>query len=255
MGNYMSLRKIFSILLLLLSAKILNAQILNIEQDRIKTDTTGWAGTLEISFQYIKNTKELINASSHVHLQYKTIRSLYLWLTNYSLAKSGSSNFADAGYQHFRYNYKFRPWMTGEIFTQIQYNNPLNIRLRWLTGAGPRFKMIKTVPFVLYSAVLYMYEYEQVVKPDLIHKDHRMSSYLSFTYKLKDNFSLINTSYYQPKFNDFSDFRFASHTDMKIKISKHLAFKLSYVYAYDSEPAETIPKFTHALQNTLSFEF
>jgi putative salt-induced outer membrane protein YdiY len=248
-------KRIITVLVVLMAAKILNAQIMNIEQDRIKTDTTGWAGTLEMSFQYIKNTKELINASSHIHLQYKTQRSLYLMLTNYSLAKSGSSNFADAGYLHLRYNYKFKPWLTAEIFTQIQYNNPLNIKLRGLTGAGPRFKVFKTKTFVLYYAMLYMYEHENVVKPDLTHKDHRMSTYISFTWKLKDNFSLINTCYYQPKISDFSDFRFASHTDMKIKISKHLAFKLSHIYTFDSDPAENIPKYTHALQNTLSFEF
>lgn len=248
-------KRIITFIVVLIAAKFLNGQIMNIEQDRIKTDTTGWAGTLEMSFQYIKNTKELINVSSRAHLQYKTKKSLYLWLTNYSLAKSGSSDFADAGYQHLRYNYKFRTWWTGEIFTQVQYNNPLNIKIRWLTGTGPRFKVLKTNSFVLYSAMLYMYEYEKVVKPDLTHKDHRMSSYLSFTWKMKDNFSLINTSYYQPKISDFSDFRFAAHTDMKIKISKHLAFKLSYIYTFDAEPAETIPKSTHALQNTLSFEF
>ena len=231
------------------------SQILNIEQDRIKTDTTGWAGTMEMSFQYLKNTKELMTASSRVHIQFKTQKSLYLWLTNYSLAKSGSSSYADAGYQHLRYNYKLNPRMTAEVFTQIQYNNPLNIKLRWLTGAGPRFKILRTNSFVLYSALLYMYEYENVVKPDLTNKDHRLSTYISFTWKLRDNFSLINTSYYQPKFSDFSDLRFASHTDMKIRISRHLAYKLSYIFTFDSAPAETIPKNTHALQNTLSFEF
>lgn len=246
---------IITILVLLMAAKMVDAQIMIIEQNRIKTDTTGWAGTLEMSFQYIKNTKELINASSRVHLQYKTKKSLYLMLTNYSLAKSGSSNFADAGYQHLRYNYKFKSWLTGEIFTQVQYNNPLNIKLRWLTGAGPRFKVFRTNSFVLYSALLYMYEYENVVNPDLTHKDHRLSTYASFTWKLKDNLSVINTSYYQPKISDLSDWRFAAHTDMKIKISEHLAFKLSYIFTYDSDPAEAIPENTHLMQNTLSFEF
>jgi putative salt-induced outer membrane protein YdiY len=233
----------------------IDAQIMNIENSRIKNDTTGWAGSLEMSFQYIKNTKELLTAGSKIHVQFKTKRSLYLWLTNYNLAKSGSTAIADAGSQHLRYNYKIMPWLTAEVFTQIQYNNLLNIKLRWLLGSGPRFKMIKTPGFALYSAVLYMYEYEDLINPDLMNHDHRISSYISFTLKLKDNLSIINTTYYQPELNDFSDFRLAAYTDLKIKISKHFAFKLTHIYTYDSDPAATIPKSTHALSNTFSYEF
>jgi putative salt-induced outer membrane protein YdiY len=228
---------------------------MNIENSRIKNDTTGWAGSMEMSFQYIKNTKELLTAGSKIHVQLKTKRSLYLGLTNYNLAKSGSTAFADAGSQHLRYNYKIKPWLTAEVFTQLQYNNSLNIKHRWLFGSGPRFKMIRTKSFALYSAVLYMYEYEYLINPDLVNRDHRLSSYFSYTLKLKDNLSLISTTYYQPKFTDFRDFRIAAYNDLKIKISKHFAFKLTHIFTYDSEPPTTIPNDTHAISNTFSYEF
>ncbi len=242
-------------ILLITNSGLIHAQIMNIENSRIKNDTTGWAGNIELSLQYIKNTKELLTAGSKIHVQFKTKRSLYLWLTNYNLAKSGSTSFADAGSQHLRYNYKIKPWLTAEAFTQLQYNNSLNIKLRWLLGTGPRFKMIKTPSFALYSAVLYMYEYEDLINPDLLNIDHRISSYISYTLKLWDNLSMINTTYYQPKFADCSDFRLASYTDLKIKISKHFAFKFTHIYTYDSAPAATIPNSTHAISNTFSYEF
>ncbi len=251
--NYLLLNFVF--ILIIPNSGFIHAQIMNIENSRIKNDTTGWAGSMEMSFQYIKNTKELLTAGSKIHVQFKTNRSLYLWLTNYNLAKSGSTAIADAGSQHLRYNYKIKPWLTAEIFTQLQYNNSLNIKLRWLLGTGPRFKMIKTPNFALYSAVLYMYEYEDLINPDLLNHDHRISSYISYTLKFRDNLSIINTTYYQPKLDDFADFRLAAYTDLKIKISKHFAFKISYIYTYDSAPAASIPKSTHAISNTFSYEF
>lgn len=233
----------------------LQAQVMNIEQERIKTDTTGWAGTAQLSFQYLKNTAEVWNAGGHLHLQYKTNKSLYLCLTNYTLSKSAGADYANAGVQHLRYNYKITDWFTAEAFTQAQFNKLLNVDFRWLLGAGPRFKVVKTKPFRMYAAALYMYEYEELADTTLIHRDHRLSTYASLTLKIKDNLSLINTTYFQPKFSDFSDFRLSSQTDMKIGISKHFAFKVSYVYYYDAVPAEQVPHETHALVNALSFEF
>jgi len=230
-------------------------QVMNIEQERISTDTTGWAGTAQVSFQYFKNKAEVWNAGGHLHLQYKTKKSLFLALSDYVLSKSAGDDFANAGIQHLRYNYKINDWFTAEAFTQAQYNKLLNVDFRWLLGAGPRFKVVKTKPFRMYAAALYMYEYEELADTSLIHRDHRLSSYVSLTLKLRKNLTLLNTTYFQPKFTDFSDFRLSSQTDMKIAISKHFAFKLSYVYFFDAAPAENVPNETHALQNSLSFEF
>ena len=191
----------------LLFSALAQAQVLNIEQERLVTDTTGWAGTADLKFAYFKNKTEFWSAGADLHLQYKTKKSLYLWLTDYSLARSSGESFANSGVQHLRYNYKILDWFTAEAFTQAQFNEVLNVKFRWLLGGGPRFKIVKTKPFRLYGATLYMYEYEELADTSVIHRDHRLSSYLSMTLKIKDNLSLINTTYYQPKFADFSDFR------------------------------------------------
>jgi len=248
-------RSLLFICCLLSSCAALHAQVMNIEQERIKTDTTGWAGTAQTSLQYFKNKSEVWNIGAHLHLQFKTNKSLYLCLTDYSLSKSAGADFANAGIQHLRYNYKITDWFTMEAFTQAQFNKLLSVDFRWLLGAGPRFKVVKTKPFRMYAAALYMYEYEELADTTIIHRDHRLSTYASLTLKIKNNLSLINTTYFQPKFSDFSDFRLSSQTDMKIGISKHFAFKLSYIYYYDTFPAFDVPKETLALQNALSLEF
>jgi len=248
-------RPLFLIMAFVTSIFTSSAQILNIEQERIKTDTTGWAGTAKISFQYTKNDEELLTGGAYMHIQYKTKRSLYLSLTEYNLTKASGSDFVNAGVQHFRYNYKLKDWLTGEIFTQIQFNKLLKVKSRWLLGAGPRVKFISTKPFNMYFAALYMFEHEELYDTNIIKNNHRLSSYISFNLKIRDNLSLINTSYFQPIINDFLDFRILTQTDLKIGITKHFSFLLSYLYTFDKFPAVGIPKETHYLGNSIIYEF
>ena len=233
----------------------INAQILNIEQERIKTDTTGWAGSGKLSFQYTNNDEELLTGGAYMHIQYKTKRSLYLSLTEYNLSKTTGSDFVNAGAQHFRYNYKINNWAVGEIFTQLQFNKVLKVKSRWLIGAGPRLKIVSSKTFNMFLATLYMFEHEELFDTILITNNHRLGSYIAFNLKFRDNLSLINTSYFQPLINDFSDFRILTQTDLKIGITKHFAFLLSYIYTFDKVPAIGVPKETHYFGNSIIYEF
>jgi hypothetical protein len=203
----------------------------------------------------MKNDKELFSGGADIHIQYKTQKSLFLLLTNYDITKSSGTDFENAGIAHFRYNYKIKDWLTAEAFTQAQFNKLLKVKFRWLLGAGPRVKLVKTKPFRMYMGALYMFEYEMLNDTNLINRDHRLSSYLSFTLKIKDNLSIINTTYYQPKFSDFKDYRVSSQTDLKIGITKHFAFVVSYLYYMDKYPAVGVPNETHYFSNSLVFDF
>jgi putative salt-induced outer membrane protein YdiY len=232
-----------------------SAQILNIEQERIKTDTTGWAGSAKLSFHYSKTDQELLSGGAYMHIQYKTKRSYYLNLTEYNLTKSSGSEYVNAGIQHFRYNYKFNDWFLGETFTQAQFNKILKVKFRWLFAAGPRIKIVETKPFSLYIAALYMYEYEELYDTSVICRYHRLSSYMSSILKLRDNLNLINTNYFQPRIDKFPDYRIFSQTDLKIGINKHFSFLASYIYSYDAFPPFGVPKETHYIGNSLAFDF
>lgn len=94
-----------------------NAQVVNIEQERLKTDTTGWAGDARISFQLMKSTDQLTNIGTQLHLQYKTKRSLYFALSDFSFIKAGKDEYANNGFLHLRYNYKINDGYTVEALT------------------------------------------------------------------------------------------------------------------------------------------
>lgn len=219
------------------------SQVVNIESQRIHSDTTGWDGTLEAGFSVNQNNSLLISATSLAHVQYKTKKDLYMVVGNWRFTNGGTSRFVNDGMAHFRYNHKFNSWLRLEAFTQVQYNELLNLRLRYLVGMGPRFKFIDKKMLHMYTGVLYMFEYENQSINDTLEYNNRLSTYLSWTIDPNPNFSFVATTYYQPKLTDWSDFRISGNYALKFKAFKRLAFKIEFSFLYDSTPSISINKF------------
>ncbi len=140
----------------------MQAQVINIESKRFYNDTNGWVGKADLHFSIMQNTQQVISMGNNVHLQYQKSNSRFLILNDISFIKAGTTDFVNSGFQHLRYNYKVFDKITLEVFSQAQYNRVLLLDLRYLNGIGPRFKLVKKEKFKLYTACLYMYEYEKI---------------------------------------------------------------------------------------------
>lgn len=239
----------------------LTAQVLNIERERLKTDTTGLAGSVKVNVNVIKNVEKLTEIGFFSHLQYKTNRSLYLLLLDYNLIKSAKDDFSNNGMSHLRFNYKLTPLVSVEAFTQAQFNKVLGINFRALTGAGPRFKVIGSDHFRLYSGLAWMIEHEEPVKiednlvQNPIETVHRVSSYISFTLKVTDNLLITNTTYYQPRPDKFKDYRISTDLAAIFKITKMMSFSFSYAFLFDNVPFEGVPGQVYTIKNGLIIDF
>jgi len=154
--------KIVIIFVLLVSVSV-KAQVINIEGKRFMNDTNGWVGNADFNFNVFNNTQQVLQFSNTVRVQYQKNRSRFILLNDLNFIKAGNTDFANAGYQHFRYNYKVSKWITMEAFTQTQYNPILKLDFRYLIGAGPRLKLLKKEHAKIYVAALYMYEYDDIV--------------------------------------------------------------------------------------------
>lgn len=232
------------------------AQVINIEDKRIKTDTTGWSGSGELSFYANKNNDMLVSLQTNLHIQYKTKKSLLLLLTDVATVQvNETERFVNSGFQHVRYNYKIRDRFVWEGFVQGQYNEPLAIDYRFLAGTGPRFKVFGTDTFRLYVASLYMYEIEANPGEIAEQNNHRMSSYISFTLTPNDKVSIVSTTYYQPRLDDFADRRISTTLDVKSFITKKLYMKVNYNMLDDSRPAEGVVNTIYEFTAGLGLEF
>ncbi|MEP6681982.1 MAG: DUF481 domain-containing protein [Parafilimonas sp.] len=235
---------------------ITSAQIINVESQRLQSDTIGWLGSFGSNFLFQKNAVQVVNVNLTAHVEYKAAKSLYLFLGNYNFLKGSGQTLSDNLFYHLRYNYKVNKFLRWEVFTQLQQNNVTGIKLRLLTGTGPRFKLSDKKKLALYAGTSAMYEYEEeATTPEIYHHDIRSSSYVTATYKPSTNTEITGTVFYQPLYNNPSDFRILNELGIKFKIVKHLSFTTAWYYLYDSRPAASTPNLNYSISNGIEYDF
>lgn len=249
------MRYLFTIASLLFTL-FCQAQIVNVESRRIQSDSTGWLGDIGISFKLDKNKVSVLNLNTAGQVEYKSQRSLYLFLINYDLLQGASQTLQDNLFFHLRYNYKISDLLRWEAFTQMQHNNLAGIKNRWLIGTGPRFKISGTKKLALYAASLIMYENEkELTDPITYHRDIRSSNYVSASWRPVEKSEIISTLFYQPLFKDLSDFRILHELKIKFQFTKKFSFFTTWALLYDSRPPVDIPYNIYTLTNGLEYEF
>ncbi len=233
------------------------AQVVNVESARMHSDTTCWMGGANVTANLAKSVTTVFGLNAEAHLQYKSdsAKNIYLVLVNYGYLKGGGIKYIANRFAHFRYNRKINSWLRGEAFTQIQSNLVTQIAERYLLGAGPRFKIVKSKKFMLYAASLAMYEYEkEATTPNVYHNDIRSSCYVSFSYTPHDNIEFVSTTYYQPLFRNFNDFRILNEVNATVKATKHFSVSLKWDYLYDQYPAGTAPRTNYTISGGIQFD-
>ncbi len=245
----------FSFLLFMFSYS--QAQVINVETMRKKTDSAKWTGSVSLDASLIKNKNSIFKIANKADIQYNNKKELWLFVNDLKFEKAAGESFVNKGTQHLRYNYKVTETIKMEAFTQAQYDAISEIDFRGLIGLGPRFKLSSNDDYRFYLGTMVMYEYEKAseVEAHRIHKDFRASTYFSFSIYPTEIIGIISTSYYQPRLNALNDFRLSSTTSVLFKILENLAFKTTFIYNFDAYPVVTIPKSQYEWTNGLMFTF
>ncbi len=229
------------------------AQIINIEEKRIKTrDSVEWYGECSLSASFLQLNKKVVTLRGSAQIEYKKNKHLFLFLNDYSLLKAGDEAFENAAFQHLRYNYKWKPNLTLEFFGQVQNNKIQHINLRALLGAGVRWRVYKSDNGKnrLYFAMAYMQEHNEFKNQEK-RTFGRISSYLSGIYEPNTTTKFFTTTYYQPDILALKNARLSSQNTCFLKINKHLSFKIEFNMAYDPTLPPTINYWSYSWINGL----
>ena len=246
------------IFILFFTSCFCSAQVINVESLRKASDSAKWSGSASLDVGLIKNTNSIFRISNNIHVQYNDKTNLYLFINDLNFQKIEDNSFVNRGTQHLRYNRKLNKTIKLEAFVQSQYDAVSQIDFRGLLGIGPRFKLSHYENYRIYLGTLVMYEYEKasIEIANRYQKDIRGSVYLSFSLYPTETLSIISTTYYQPKLETFSDYRFSSNTSLLIKVYKALAFKMNFNYYSDAVPVSAdVPKTQYELTNGLLYTF
>lgn len=216
----------------------LQAQLINIESKRMRTDSIRFAMQNDFEFNLTNNDGSFIySISNDLTSQWKTkdLKKIILLSGNYNLIRTDSQDFANIWLAHLRFNYQMNNLLRFECFLQTQHDEVLYISERNLAGAGIRLKLVSGNILNMYLGNSYMFEFEKSNTYDTEEFYHRNSSYLSFTLSVpKTKLSLINTCYFQPVYTRFEDFRFLEEMRLDYKISKYINLYWRYTYYIDN---------------------
>lgn len=248
------MRKVVLFILLII-CKTADAQLVNIESQRIQSDSIRFVTALDLQYNYQNNNNEelsMLNFSGTHQHKTKNLKNYFLLLGNIDYSLANGDELSNSGLIHIRYNRKLNKKLRLEAFTQYQYNRILGIERRNLIGIGPRYKINKSEKTLFYIGSLLMQEYEKTSDNTKIISYQRLSNYLSFSIKNESKtLEFTSVVYYQPNVNLWEDYRLSSQTSLAFNITSKLQFVNSINYGYDSYSPTNVSKKNIVLTNGL----
>ena len=230
-------------------------QLVNIENQRVQSDSVKTITVLDLQYNYQNNNNEelsLVNFSGIYQHKTKDLKNYFLLLGNIDYSLANGEQLSNSGLIHFRYNRKLNKKIRLEAFTQYQYNKILGIESRNLIGIGPRYKINKSEKTVFYIGSLLMQEFEKTPDDTKTMSYRRLSNYLSLSIKNKANtLEFASVVYYQPNINFWEDYRISSQTSLAFNITSKLQFVNSLNYGFDSYAPTNVSKKNIILTNGL----
>lgn len=246
-------------LAMLCFSRALPAQIINIEEQRITgtNDSTRWYGQLRVGATLMKVQDQLLQLNTAAQVEFKQKRSLLLFLLDTKFLRAGGQDFNNAGFAHLRYNHRLTDPLSLEFFAQAQYNRLLFIERRSLAGMGLRYRLLKSADGQnrVYGGLAYLFEHNRFTDATDDRQWHRLSSYLSFTFRPWEGVKLVSTTYFQPQLKDWANHRFATEWRLDMPLGKKLSFSTDFTYGIDKALPAGAPLSTYTWINGLVFKF
>lgn len=233
-----------------------SAQV-NAEPLRAKPFKPGFGINLDGTFSLARGNIELFDLQGVGRVQYQTLYpagtspdgSPAVPFLHQRVLMTGSARYSEAGektvvsqsYLHMRWTGMWHPRLGTDAFLQHQYDRFFRLQRRSLAGAGVRVDIVHEPAFLLWGGSAYMLEYERInVQPGAPDApetlSHRWTNYLTGRLAISDTFSMQSTTYFQPRLDDFSDYRILESLEAQAKVTDLLGFGLSMTVLHDSAP-------------------
>ena len=237
---------------------LLEAQAqVNVEQSRGQAHE-GFNLSVDGSLTLIRGNVSLSQTGLGTKLNYvKGIHSPFVQaMINYG--EKNDKAFLNQSYVHARWTAMwFKSWGP-ELFAQAQENSFRSLILRQLYGGGVRVELLNSIEQSLALGVGAMYEREVYQEQDVNDLSSDNASLMSLSQVTENNLRLTHyfsvkrdlkwatliqtvfTLYYQPRVDEFKDYRILADLGIEIKLSESLRIVESLSVMYDSEPPEDV---------------
>jgi hypothetical protein len=243
--------RFFSFLLIffLLSVFSSSAQV-NTERYRKEYNKLGFGLRNTTTFVFSSGNTDELEMSEQLRMDWNNPIQDYYAIVEYEFKRANQQKTKNKGFIHLRTIRQLnQEKIMGEAFTQLEFDQFLQLKSRFLAGIGFRTDLIqlfadtnKNNPVKFFLGIGAMYENESYTTSPPEEINHfRSTNYLSLATALSENAQLNVVTYYQPAFSDWSNFRFTSDINLSVDLLKNLALTFSIHYLHRSIPiGETV---------------
>ena len=220
-------------------------------------EKVGWSGKVGASLSTKRGNSDTDSYKGALRLSYDNNTSFITWAEiNGEYGEANNVKNVQKIYAHLRFIHNLSDkYHVGEIFIQSQEDEFKQIQRRRLIGAGYRQRLLKEYfPLKFFVGIGAFYEYIGYTTDDPSEDNARLNGYIAFTYP-KEHFDFSFTSYYQPKFDDLSDFVTANKLELKIHLIDRLYLSFRVSFDYDSQPPSGVEKYDFYQDTAFVYEF
>lgn len=264
--------------LLVLAKAPVCAQIVNIEEGRMSSDSTNrFAGKAGLSFSIYNQNAGKNRPNNYLQFTfngdatYQSKKHTYLLMNyfNYLLVnydtKSQRNTVAQQGYAHGRVNWFQARRLSYELFAQIQSDKARGLNVRTLGGSYLRFRLLAQADkkINVYLGTGLMHEHEEWENPEQFDRLQtsnllKSTSYVSARLEARDNVEISAITYYQVGYSKLIEQfrnRVSGEISLGVNINKVLVLKTKFNGTYEDQPIVPVTKFVYAIVNGIELRF
>ena len=242
---------IWILLLFLLSSPPALAQI-NTEKMRHNPGDQGWTFSLSESMTLKRGNTSFLSFNTDL----QTVLQLHSYASfvrlNYQTASAEKTNFENAGFLHWRNNWKLSAKVALEQYSQFEFDRSHDLDNRLLCGGGVRLQIVDKA-FLGLSIMAEREDYDGWIRTRGV-----ASSYLSIHHHPRAGLKFGNTIYLQPTLTGPFSWRLLDEGNMTVTLSRYLYFDFTINLRYESDPYDpknNMESFDLRLENSISFHW
>ena len=235
--------------------------IVNVEQAIIGPAEDGLTNKVELSIDgasgnTVKNSSSAEWLTQWQHGEHAD----FIWL-QYAYGKSSGKVDTNRFFAHLRHRTQVGENWGAELFAQSGRDLFARMQQRTLGGAGVRYSLLEEAGSVaVYLGLGGFYEYEKLSQKAgttdaLVSRTWRANTYLVLKRQLNEQLRLYSTTYYQPAFSNFQDYRLLEQFAFAVRLDENIDLKLSLDVTYDALPPQGVKKTDARYSTGLSMNF